>query len=337
MNQQSSSSPLGGRHYLVTGATGFIGSALVRALVKNGNRVRALDDESRGSRLRLSDIASEIDWAQGDVRDAGTVARAVRGVDAVCHLAAVNGTEFFYSRPDLVLEVAVKGMINVLDACIAHGVGELFVASSSEVYQTPPKIPTDETVPLSIPDPLNPRYSYGGGKIISELLTINYGRKKLKRAVIFRPHNVYGPDMGWEHVVPQFALRMHALCQQTQGTVMFPIQGAGDETRSFVFIDDMIAGLMTLIEKGEHLGIYHIGTEEETTIKQLAEEVANCFDREIQIVPGELRAGGTLRRSPGIKKIRALGYAPAVSLKEGVAATVRWYIENADRKPNRTS
>src|ERR1700747_2408768 len=80
-------------------------------------------------------------------------------------LAAVNGTKFFYTRPELVLEVSVKGMLNVLDACLAHGVGELFVASSSEVYQTPAKVPTDETAALSIPDPLNPRYSYGGGKI----------------------------------------------------------------------------------------------------------------------------------------------------------------------------
>ena len=325
-------------HYLVTGATGFIGSALVRALVTNGHRVRALDDESRGSRHRLREQESEIEWIQGDVRDAATVMRAVKGVDAVCHLAAVNGTEFFYSRPELVLEVAVKGMINVLDACIENGVGELFVASSSEVYQTPPEVPTDESVPLSIPDPRNPRYSYGGGKIISELLTINYGRKKLRRAVIFRPHNVYGPDMGWEHVIPQFALRMQEICSQTQGPITFPIQGSGMETRSFVFIDDMIAGLLKVIEKGEHLGIYHIGTDAEVTIKELAQEVATYFDREIQIAPGQLQAGSPLRRCPDIKRLRALGYTPVVSLKQGLAATIPWYMNNADknRPPNRT-
>src|SRR5439155_13840743 len=247
--------------YLVTGASGFIGSALVRALVKSGHKVRALDNESRGPRHRLNDIESLIEWIDADVRDAATVARAVQGVDAVCHLAAVNGTEFFYTRPDLVLEVAVKGMMNVLDACIGQGVGELFVASSSEVYQTPPEVPTDETVPLSIPDPLNPRYSYGGGKIISELLTINCGRKNLRRAVIFRPHNVYGPDMGWEHVIPQLTLRMHELSGESKGTVVLPIEGSAKETRSFVFIDDLIAGLMLVLEKGEHLAIYNIGTE----------------------------------------------------------------------------
>jgi nucleoside-diphosphate-sugar epimerase len=325
------------RLYLVTGASGFIGSALARALVKQGNRVRALDDESRGSRHRLRDIEAEIEWMRGDIRDAATVAEAVRGTEAVCHLAAVNGTEFFYTRPDLVLEVAVKGMINVLDACIGNGVGELFVASSSEVYQTPPEVPTDETAPLSIPDPLNARYSYGGGKIISELLTINYGRKKLRRAVIFRPHNVYGADMGWEHVIPQFALRMNELCEQSEGPVKFPIQGSGMETRSFVYIDDMIAGLLKVIEKGEHLGIYHIGTEEEITIKELAREVGRNFDREIEIAPGQLQPGGTLRRCPDIGKIRALGYVPAVSLKEGLSRTIPWYIENADKNPSRTS
>lgn len=318
--------------YLVTGATGFIGSALVPALLKSGNAVRALDNESRGARRRLSAVESQVEWFPGDVRDASTVAEAVRGVDAVCHLAAINGTEFFYTQPELVLEVAVKGIMNVIDACIEHGVGELFLASSSEVYQTPDKIPTDEKVALSIPDPLNPRYSYGGGKIISELLTLNYGFKKFRRAVIFRPHNVYGPDMGWEHVIPQLTLRLRELCHQTSGPVVLPIEGSGDETRAFVFIGDLVAGLLTVIEKGEHLGIYNIGTEEERSIKQVAEEIGRYFGREVRIAPGKLKPGGTLRRCPDIKRIRALGYTPRISFKDGLAATIPWYLENADKK-----
>jgi len=324
-----------GRTYLVTGGTGFIGSALVRALVLAGARVRSLDNDSRGSRDRLGDVTGDVELISGDVRDPAVVARATRGVDSVCHLAAVNGTAFFYSQPDVVLEIGVKGMVNVLDACLAHGVRDLVVASSSEVYQTPPVVPTDERVPLSVPDPLNPRYSYGGAKIISELLAINYGRKRLDRVTIFRPHNVYGPDMGFEHVIPRFALRMRELTRRGPGTIHFPIQGTGRETRAFVYIDDLIAGVLRVIEQGEHLGIYHIGTDEEMTIEQLAKEVGRCFGRQVEVVPGPLMTGGTTRRCPDIAKLRALGYAPRVPFREGLAKTVRWYDANASRVEER--
>ena len=204
-------------HILVTGGSGFIGSALVKALLRDGNHVRVLDNNSRGSPRRLADVAADIELVDADIRDAGAVERAMQGADEVHHLAFVNGTEFFYEAPELVLDVGVLGMINVLDACRRHGVGTLVLASSSEVYQTPPNIPTDENVPLVVPDPLNPRYSYGAGKLISEVMAINYGRKFFQRVLIFRPHNVYGPDMGFEHVIPQFALRLHAARQSAAG------------------------------------------------------------------------------------------------------------------------
>ena len=144
-------------------------------------------------------------------------------------------------------------------------VGRLVLASSSEVYQSPPQVPTDESVPLVVPDPLNPRLSYGAGKIISEMMAINYGRKHFERVLIFRPHNVYGPDMGFDHVIPQFAVRLkraidaHAERSRCRST----IQGSGEETRSFCHVDDLVQGVMVMRERGEHLGIYHIGTTEE--------------------------------------------------------------------------
>ena len=159
------------KYYLVTGGTGFIGSAVVKALIKKGHKVRILDNQSRGSMRRLLDVKGKFEFINGDIRNSEIVEKACRGIDCVIHLAYINGTEFFYSKPELVLEVAVKGMVNVLDGCLKNNVDEIFLASSSEVYQTPSKIPTPENVPLLVPDPLNPRYSYGGGKIISELLT----------------------------------------------------------------------------------------------------------------------------------------------------------------------
>jgi nucleoside-diphosphate-sugar epimerase len=254
------------------------------------------------------------------------VKRAVKGVDCVCHLAYINGTEFFYSIPERILEVAVKGMMNVLDACLANNVGELCLASSSEVYQTPPSVPTSENVPLVVPDPLNPRFSYGGGKIISELLALNYGRKHFQRVTVFRPHNVYGPAMGFEHVIPQFAMRMKKLIeQQPTGPIDFPIQGTGDETRAFCYIDDAVDGILYVLDRGEHMGIYHVGTDVETKVSDLAREVARCFGREIRIVQGEIQPGSTLRRCPDITKLRKLGFNPPVSLQDGLKKTVDWY------------
>lgn len=320
------------KRYLVTGGSGFIGSALVRRLVADGQSVRVLDDGSRGRARRLEDLASRIELIDADVRDAQAVARACDGMDAICHLAAVNGTELFYSIPDVVLDVGVAGMLNVLNGAKAAGVGEVYLASSSEVYQLPAIIPTPETVPLVVPDPLNPRYSYAGAKIISELLTINMGRKSLRRAVIFRPHNVYGPDMGWEHVIPELALRIRELARAGRGMIRLPIQGTGDETRAFVYVDDAVDAIVRVIEQGEHLGIYHVGNDEEISISSLATEIAAYFGREVELVAGAPASGSTPRRCPDVTKLRALGYRSRVPLRDGLERTVRWYDANADAR-----
>jgi nucleoside-diphosphate-sugar epimerase len=317
------------RRFLVTGGAGFLGSALVHRLVRDGQRVRVLDDGSRGRAERLADVRDAIEYVPADVRDAEAVGRACAGVDVVCHLAAVNGTVHFYERPDLVLDVAVRGVLNVLDGCRRHDVGELLLASSSEVYQTPPTIPTGEDVPLVIPDPRNPRYSYAAGKLIGEMLLLHAARH-LTRAVVFRPHNVYGPDMGREHVIPELVLRVRALARTAADPLQLPIQGTGAETRAFVFVNDFTDGLARLIARGEHLDIYNIGTTDEITIAQVARQVGACLGRMVTVVPGPPAEGGTPRRCPDVHRLAALGWAPRVSFSEGLARTVAWYVEHED-------
>ncbi|MCC7418291.1 MAG: SDR family NAD(P)-dependent oxidoreductase [Acidobacteria bacterium] len=321
------------RSYLVTGGTGFLGSALVRRLVADGHRVRVFDDNSRGRPDRLAGLEGRIEFAQGDIRDREAVRAAVRGVDGVCHLAFVNGTEFFYTRPELVLEVAVKGMSNVLDACLAAGVRELVLTSSSEVYHQPPAIPTDEHAPLTIPDPHNPRYSYAAGKIINEMMAIHHGRRHFDRVIIVRPHNVYGPDMGWEHVVPQLVLRMMALADSPEEPVPLPVQGSGAQTRAFVYVDDFTDGLALAMQRGEHLGIYHVGTMEELTIAEVAREIGGYFGRRIRLVPRGEAPGGTSRRCPETSKIASLGFRPKFRFCDGLPPTARWYVEHAHLAP----
>ena len=322
------------KKYLVTGGSGFIGSALVKRLLNEGHSVRVFDNNSRGNLRRLDDILDKIEFVEGDIRDYDQVNQACKGVDSICHLAFVNGTKFFYELPELVLEVGIKGMMNILDACKENNITDLILASSSEVYQSPQQVPTPEEVPLIVPDLLNPRYSYGGAKLITELLAINYGRNNFERVVIFRPHNVYGPDMGWEHVIPEFLLKMDNLAgNQPKEKIDFNIQGTGNETRAFIYIDDFTEGLMKIIDKGEHLNVYHIGTSDEIPLSQLAQTVARIFNVEINLIPGALAEGGTLRRCPDIKKLRGLGFNHEISLENGLQISKDWYTENKHLKP----
>ena len=120
------------RRILVTGGSGFLGSGLVKALVRAGEAVRVFDDNSRGALRRLREVERDIEFVSGDIRDAAAVDAAMPGIDEVHHLAFVNGTATFYSAPDLVLDVGVKGMVNVIDAGRRHGVGTLVLASSSD-------------------------------------------------------------------------------------------------------------------------------------------------------------------------------------------------------------
>ena len=318
-----------GRQYLVTGGSGFIGAAAVCRLIRDGHTVRVLDDNSRGHPRRLAGVNGQLEFCAGDVRDREVVTAAACGCDAVLHLAAVNGTEFFYSRPEQVLDVALRGILAVIDACRANGIGDLVVASSSEVYQTPPVVPTPETVPLAIPDVLNPRYSYAGGKLVTELVAVNYGRSSFDRVAIFRPHNVYGPDMGFEHVLPQLAMKAATAAEQHKtGPLPLPIQGEGTHTRAFIHIDDFTDGLMLVLEKGEHLGLYHIGSEEEVTIADVAHRIVACLGREAALERQPQPAGGTPRRCPDIGRLRGLGFKPGKSLDQGLPGLVHWYAAN---------
>ena len=299
--------------HLVTGGAGFLGAALTRRLIAEGHEVTVYDRMSRGKKSRLPD---EADVVVGDIRD-HTVIGAARDCDAIWHLAYVQGTQNFYADPAEVISVALRGILNAL---VASSGRQLFLVSSSEVYQEPPEFPTDESAPLSVPDVTNPRYSYGGGKIASEVAAFACSGNT-RRTVVVRPHNVIGPDMGEEHVVPQLARRVQAL----KGTEL-PIQGDGRATRCFNYIDDAVDGLMCLWERGEHRNVYHLGdSREEVPIGELAIRIARHYGREVTLKPSELPKGSPTRRVPDTRKLQALGYEPKVGLDEALARTLEWY------------
>ena len=308
--------------FIVTGGTGFIGSGISKLLIKKNYNVKIFDNNSRGSLKKFKNFDKKIKFIKGDIRNKNSVDKAFKNADAVVHLAYVNGTKYFYKHPVKILDIAVKGILNVLESCIKNNIKELYLASSSEVYQTPSKIPTDETEVLKIPDIYNPRYSYGGGKILTELMGINYGKKYFKKLVIFRPHNVYGPDMGNEHVIPEFLNRFKSLKKK-----QFKIQGTGKEIRSFIYIDDFINAFDLILKKAKHLEIYNIGTSERLAINKLAKIIANLLKKDIKIKKSQIREGGTKKRLPDIKKLKKIGFKQKFKIEEGLKKTIKFYYQ----------
>ena len=306
------------KNFLVTGGTGFIGRSIANLIVNSGNNVVVFDNNSRGSFKKIKN--KKIKFFFGDIRDKKVFFKSLKNIDAVIHLAYINGTKYFYSKPDQVLDIAVKGLINLFDGCKKFNIKELYLASSSEVYQSPIKVPTDENEPLKIPDVYNARYSYGGGKILTELMGINYGRKFFKKLVIFRPHNVYGPEMGNQHVIPEFISRI-----KKSKNKKFKIQGSGNEIRSFIFIDDFISAFELILKKGKHLNIYNIGTQEKIKIKDLAFLIAKIFKKRISLKNSPLSKGSTKKRIPNISKIKKLGFKANFNLTKGIKKIVQKY------------
>jgi UDP-glucose 4-epimerase len=313
------------KNYLVTGGAGFIGAYLVRKLVEDGHNVTVFENLSRGLMNRLEKYSDKINFIHGDIRHLAEISRAMKGIDVVYHLAAVNGTENFYKHPKLVLDVGIKGIMNVMEAASSHQIAHVIVASSAEVYQTPLIIPTDENEALKLPDPRQARYSYASSKIATETIAINFGRE-LKRVQLFRPHNIYGPDMGWKHVIPNLIQKINKIKLGDEKDL--EILGSGKQTRAFCYVDDVINGLQILEENGAHLEVYHIGSEHELSINELANKICKLMDVAPTFITSNGPQGETLRRCPNISKMRKMGFSPSISIDQGLKNTLDWYLEN---------
>lgn len=299
--------------YLVTGGDGFIGKSVVKSLIGMGHFVRILDNHFRST----SKFGDEklIESMTGDIRDSTTVDSACHGIDAIVHLASINGTKYFYENPSLVAEVGILGMINLTQAAKKFGVKDFTLFSSSEVYQTPRTIPTPENVPLVIPDIRNPRYSYGGAKIASELILTHMSEGVFDFRRIIRPHNVYGPGMNPDHVIPALIAKLKVENPELE------IQGDGKQTRAFCYIEDFASAFNLVISEKSEYQIYNIGVDQETSILNLAKRLLEISGIKKIITISASNEGETLRRCPDIALITSLGFKQQWTLEDGLRET----------------
>ncbi|GAA1038120.1 hypothetical protein GCM10009557_53270 [Virgisporangium ochraceum] len=317
---------------LILGGGGFIGLHLARRLVGDGHDVTIVDDFSRGKRDR--DLAKvrrhpQVTVVSGDLTTAETWAGLPRGFDRVFHLAAVVGVRNVEQDPLRTMRVNSLTTLHLVDWVTSDDT--VFFASTSEVYAGSVEaglapVPTAEDAQLLVPDPGAPRSAYGVSKLFGEAALLHAARAKGFAVVIGRYHNVYGPRMGTDHVIPEMLLR------GMRGEDPFRVPGA-DQTRAFCYVDDAVEATVRLVATPAAFGrVVHIGDDtSEIAIRDLAHVVLSACGRTAQLRPEAPAAHSVTRRCPDIGLLRKLvDFEPAVSLVDGVRRTYAWYREFAE-------
>ncbi len=309
--------------HLVLGGAGFIGLHLTRRLLADGHEVTVVDDFSRGR--RDPELAAlDVPVVSADLTDPASFRDLPHDHDHVYLLAAVVGVRNVERDPARVVRINTLAALNTLDWVTPAQ--RLFFASTSETYAggvgtgfVP--VPTPETVPLVVEDVTAPRFAYAVSKMLGEAAVVHTGRAKGVPVVVGRFHNVYGPRMGADHVIPELCLR--ALRREDP----FVVYGT-DQFRAFCHVDDAVDAVVRLMGADAATGrIVHIGDDTaETNIGELAELVLKIAGHAPAVQREDAPAGSVARRCPDLGLLRELtGYAPSVSLDDGVRRTFDWY------------
>ncbi|MBW3573452.1 MAG: SDR family oxidoreductase [Actinobacteria bacterium] len=307
---------MAGRRVVVTGGAGFLGSHLCEALLERGEEVVAIDNLSTG---RLGNI-EQLFGTDGFTfvrHDVSTYVWVPGPVHAVLHFASPASPKDYLDLPIQTLKVGSLGTHNTLGLAKDKGARYL-LASTSEVYGDPQVHPQPETYWGHV-NPVGPRGVYDEAKRFAEAMTMAYHRAHGVQVRIARIFNTYGPRLRADDGRVVSTLLVQAL----RGTPL-TCYGDGSQTRSFCYVDDQVAGLLTLLD-GDHVGPINIGNPVEHTVAQLAELVCEVTGSSSPVVFEPLPEDDPTQRRPDITLARnLLGWEPKVDLVEGLARTAAW-------------
>jgi len=311
---------------LVTGAGGFIGSHLVEELLLKGCDVRAfIHYNSRndyGCLEYLGERLGEMEIVSGDLRDSGTVRRAVEGCRLVLHLGALVGIPYSYLSPRDVYDTNVGGTLNVLEAARHCGVERIVITSTSEVYGTPLYLPIDEKHPLQGQSP------YAASKIAADKLAESYHLSFDLPVSLIRPFNTFGSRQSARAIVPTIMI------QALKGEKVK--LGSLEPSRDLLYVKDTAAGFIAVASHESSIGkVINVGTGGDISVGDLVGLVANLLGKPLEVVEDPLRLRPVRSEIPRLVCNYALAeelldWEPKYALEEGLGETLDWIRDNLD-------
>jgi len=323
---------------LLTGADGFIGSHLAERLVRDGHEVRAVvlynSFDSRGwLDSAPAEITSEIEFLPGDIRDPALMHHAVRGRDAVLHLAALIAIPYSYVAPDLYVQTNIQGTLNLLNAARAADIGRFIHTSTSEVYGTARNVPMSEEHPLQGQSP------YSASKIGADQMVNSFYTSFGLPAMTLRPFNTFGPRQSARAVIPTIISQLAA----GKRTVSL---GALSPTRDFSFVADTVSGFTAALTSSAGVGeVVNLGASFEVSIAETFRVIAEVMGVDAEAVSEAERlrpADSEVERlfSDNSKAKRLLGWQPEYAgldgFARGLAETAEWFTDPVNLARYRT-
>jgi nucleoside-diphosphate-sugar epimerase len=307
--------------YLVTGGAGFIGSNIVKELLKKGHQVRVLDNFATGRRENLAAFADKIDLVEGDLRSHRTVREAVDGMDFILHQAALPSVPRSIKDPITTNEVNATGTLNVLNAAVDAAVKRVVFASSSSIYGDSKQLPKKEDM---MPNPLSP---YAVSKMAGEKYCQVFARIYQLHTVALRYFNVFGPHQDpssqYSAVIPKF---IKAMRHDQQPTIF----GDGKQSRDFTFVSNVVEANLLATEADFPSGmVFNCACHEQIELNHLVTNLNEILNKNITPRYAEVRPGDVKHSFADIEQIHQhLGFEPNILFKDGLSRTVDWYKQD---------